>query len=52
LPFVWAKKPIKSRGRAYEFPPPPARGGGGGGARGPREGGPTRLTELAGLSSS
>jgi hypothetical protein len=35
LPFLWYKKPIKNRGRAYYFPPPaPPRGGGGGPPRG------------------
>jgi hypothetical protein len=31
LPFLWSKKPIKNRGRAYYFPPPPPPPGGGGG---------------------
>jgi hypothetical protein len=37
LPFLWSKKPIKNRGRAYYFPPrpPPGGAGGGGGGAGP-----------------
>jgi hypothetical protein len=39
LPFLWSKKPIKNRGRAYYFPPRPPPGGRGGWGPGARGGG-------------